>query len=108
MGRTPPQWLDTMSYKDYIEKVMGLDPGVTTYADPVLAAAIGLGCDVTSAYAAQQIAMPGFAFMHTNTNPWHSDTNSFPGGNSVIARYFVKTLNPEAIHGEHTFGGHRE
>jgi spermidine dehydrogenase len=103
-GPDAAQWLDTMSYKDYIEKVMGLDPGVTTYADPVLAAAIGLGCDACSAYSAQQISMPGFAFMHAHVTPWHSVTNSFPGGNSVIARYFVKNLNPEAIHGEHTFG----
>jgi spermidine dehydrogenase len=103
-GPDADRWLDTMSYKDYIEKVMGLDPGVTRYADPVLAAAIGLGCDACSAYSAQQISMPGFAFMHTNAKPWHYVTNSFPGGNSVIARYFIKNLNPEAIYGEHTFG----
>jgi spermidine dehydrogenase len=101
-GNDVGRWLDSMSYKDYIEKVMGLDPGVTRYADPILAAAVGLGCDVTSAYTAQEIQMPGFAFTRKGS-PSHSEYHSFPGGNTCIARYFVKALLPNAIRGSGTF-----
>lgn len=101
-GRDAPQWLDSMSYKDYIEKVMGLDPGVTRYADPIMAAAVGLGCDVISAYTAQELGLPGFAFME-KTHGHASEYHSFPGGNAAIARYFVKALIPVAIHGDRTF-----
>lgn len=102
-GTDVAQWLDTMSYKNYIEKVMGLDPGVTRYADPILAAAIGLGCDAISAYAAQQVSLPGFSFMHPNSGASHSVYHSFPGGNSAIARHFMKALIPNAISGDRTF-----
>jgi hypothetical protein len=33
-------WLDTMTYQDYIEKVMGLPHEVTEYAHPILAAGL--------------------------------------------------------------------
>lgn len=104
------RWLDTMTYKDYLEQVVGLSPQVTRYGDPILAAAIGLGSDVISAYAAYQISMPGFqGFSKDSYYPrrleeispltWHS----FPGGNDGFARYFVKTLVPHGIAGRRTF-----
>ena len=57
-GANPPpgddlaRWLDSMTYQHYLEKILGLGPEVTAYADPILAGAIGLGCDALSAYAA--------------------------------------------------------
>ena len=104
------RWLDTMTYQEYLEKVMGLRPEVTRYIDPVLAAAIGLGCDAISAYAARSVGMPGFqGFSQVMAYPqkweevspltWHS----FPGGNDGFARYFVKALIPEAIQGSRSF-----
>ena len=45
-----PRWLDTMTYEQYLVNVMGLSPQVARYADPILAAAIGLGSDVIAAY----------------------------------------------------------
>ena len=105
--------LDTMTYKAYIENVMGLPAEVTRYADPILAAAVGLGCDALSAYAAHQIGMPGFAGLSGDSNfpiefpiefedvpdtGWHM----FPGGNTGFARYIVKRLVPESIRGGHT------
>ncbi|HEV8129643.1 MAG TPA: FAD-dependent oxidoreductase [Acidobacteriota bacterium] len=103
------RWLDSMTYKDFLEKFLGLDPAVTGYADPILAAAVGLGCDVISAYAAYQIGVPGFQGFTKNSSPprspdevpshtWHM----FPGGNTGFARYFVKALIPAAISGRHT------
>lgn len=103
------RWLDSMTYKDYLEKVLGLDAAVSRYADPILAAAIGLGCDAISAYAAFQIGMPGFqGFAARQSPPQRPDEvpahtwQMFPGGNSGFARYFVKALVPGAIGGGHT------
>jgi spermidine dehydrogenase len=91
-----------MTYKAYIEKVMGLDPQVTRFADPILASGLGLGCDVISAYAAYQISMPGFTGFTGRERPrrleestWHS----FPGGNDGFSRYILKALIPNAIDG---------
>jgi spermidine dehydrogenase len=109
-GDDVPQWLDTMSYEQYLVKVMGLDAQVARYADPILAAALGLGSDVTSAYAAYQISMPGMqGFGRTWPGaPYLADMppstgHSLPGGNDGIARHFIKRLIPEAIQGGEGF-----
>lgn len=93
-------WLDNMSYKDYIEKVMGLDEAVTKYADPVIASAGGMGCDVMSAYTAQLLGMYGVA-MDDPVKP--ENRHSFPGGNDGFARHFIKLLIPDAIGGGKNF-----
>lgn len=109
-GTDSARWLDTMTYQHYLERVMGLPPEVTKYIDPVLAAAVGLGSDALSAYAAQSVGMPGFqSFSNVMAYPrkwnevspltWHS----FPGGNDGFARCFVKALIPEAIEGAPEF-----
>ena len=50
------EWLDTMTYEDYLVKVMGLNPAVgARWADPSMAGGVGLGSDVLSATAAAQI-----------------------------------------------------
>ncbi len=102
------RWLDSMTYKDYLEKFLSLHPAVTGYADPILAAAVGLGCDVISAYAAYQIGVPGFqGFSKQPAEPLPPDEvpshtwHMFPGGNTGFARYFVKALIPAAISGRH-------
>ncbi|MEW6569744.1 MAG: NAD(P)-binding protein [Nitrospirota bacterium] len=95
-------WLDTMTYKEYIEKIMGLRSEVTKYADPIMASSIGLGCDVISAYGAYQIAMPGFQDSmqeRTYRNDWHS----FPGGNDGFTRFLIKKIIPGAIKGRDIF-----
>ena len=109
-GENFERWLDTMTYKDYLEKAMGLDPEVTRYVDPVLAAAVGLGSDAISAYTAYQVAMPGFqGFSRDPYYPSKSEDlspltwHSFPGGNDGFARYFIKALVPSAIEGATTF-----
>jgi spermidine dehydrogenase len=96
------QWLDTMTYGHYIEKVMGLDSQVSRFADPILASGLGLGCDAISAYGAFQISMPGFngftgreRLRRLEESTWHS----FPGGNDGFSRYILKALIPNAIEG---------
>jgi spermidine dehydrogenase len=99
------EWLDSMTYKAYLEKVMGLSPEIARFADPILASGLGLGCDVISAYAAFQVSMPGFQgfsgrgrIRRLEESDWHS----FPGGNDGFSRFIIKALMPEAIAGPAT------
>jgi len=96
-------WLDSMTYKDYLEKILKLDPEITRYADPVLASVVGLGCDVISAYAARQVSMPGFPEFQGHRSLRNSHWHSFPGGNDGFSRYFIKVLIPDAIEGGRKF-----
>ena len=91
--------LDTMSYKDFLEKELGLGQEAATYSDLFLASACGLGSDATSAYAASQLPMSGFMDMP----PPELRRTSFPGGNSGFARHFLKRLMPAAIEGNKSF-----
>lgn len=92
-----------MTYKDYLENVMGLSPEVTRFADPILAAAIGLGCDAISAYAAYQIELPGLRGYLKSEDFSDMTFHSFPGGNDGFARHLIKMLIPGAINGTHRF-----
>lgn len=102
------RWLDTMTYKQYLETAMKLDPAIAEFVSPVMAASMGLGADVISAYGAYQVAMPGFQGFsqgserraRTKDSEWHS----FPGGNDGFSRHFIKKLIPEAIEGKNSFG----
>ena len=94
------QWLDSMTYQEYLEGVLGLDPSVTRYINPLIASGVGLGADCVSAYSCMNIALPGFNGISSySIGPRHS----FPGGNAGFARHFLKRLIPEAINGEDTF-----
>jgi spermidine dehydrogenase len=97
------RWLDSMTYQQYLERILKLDREVTRYADPVLASVVGLGCDVISAYAARQVLMPGFPEFQGHRTLINSHWHSFPGGNDGFSRYFVKALIPDAIEGGKTF-----
>lgn len=99
--------LDTMTYKAYLENVMGVSGDVAAYVDPVLACSVGLGADAISAFAAYQVSMPGFQGLSSegefsarrSDREWHS----FPGGNDGISRHFIKRLIPGAIAGRDAF-----
>lgn len=97
------RWLDSMTYQEYIEQVLRLDPAITRFAHPVLASVLGLGCDAISAYAANQVHMPGFPGFQGNRSLRYSDWHSFPGGNDGFSRSFIKALIPEAIDGGRSF-----
>jgi len=102
-GADYDRWLDSMTYKEYLEKVLKLDPEITRYADPVLASVVGLGCDVISTYAARQVSMPGFPEFQGHRSLRNSHWHSFPGGNDGFTRYLVKALIPAAIEGGRNF-----
>jgi len=104
------RWLDSMTYKEFLEKYVGITrKEVFDYLDPMIAASFpGLGSDVISAYHARYFPGPA-AVWRLADDPeimdWEEDDDaiyvSFPGGNAGIARHIVKTILPEAIEGEH-------
>ena len=111
--RRPPrradwkQWLDSMTYKEFVMNVMGLSDEVFPYLDPLLAAmGTGLGCDVISAYQAYEFVAPGvhayrrYQGLGDPTN--FSYIASFPGGNGALLKYFVRFLIPDAISGDNS------
>lgn len=103
-GEDLDRWLDSMSYKDLLEKIMGCSPRVTEFLDPVLAVSMGgVGADVYSAYSAKLLDMPGTSASYqydANT----ASSYSFPGGNSGLFRHIVKYLVPASIKGGNSFG----
>ncbi len=99
------RWLDSMSYKDLLEKEMGLGSGVAEFVDPILAiSSYGLSSDVISAYAAYLLALPGTTAYGSFDllDPLREVSLSFPGGNSGYLRHIVKYLIPDAIEGGHS------
>ncbi len=101
-GEKTDRWLDTMSYKDYLERELKLGPEGTAQADLFMASAFGLGSDVISAYIARSVLMPGL-LSKQEFEAGSTRRHSFPGGNSGFARYFLKAINCEAIAGENSF-----
>jgi spermidine dehydrogenase len=104
-GKDFERWLDSMSYRQFIEQVMGLGRHVSDYASPILAGAAGLGSDAVSAYAAYAILFPGtINFYPPQVRDFSSyQRHSFPGGNDGFARHFVKKIIPGAIAGDESF-----
>jgi spermidine dehydrogenase len=97
------RWLDGMSYKQFLEEQLGLPHQVTSYADPILASAVGLGCDAISAYGTLSLLMPGVK-AYAGATARYPRLESFPGGNDGFTRYYVKALVPEALPGGHSLG----
>ncbi len=102
-GEDLDRWLDSMSYKELLEDVMGYSPGVTEYFDPILAISMGgVGADVYSAYSAKLLEMPG-TNVHYSFEGNKETGYSFPGGNTGIIRHIVKYLIPDSIEGGKSF-----
>lgn len=99
-GEAFRQKLDSMSYKDFLEKELGFPPECTRMAEPVVGLINGCSPDAVSAFAASQIGMPA-ASRARGRNA--SLPLSFPGGNGAFARFFVKGLIPGAIGGAQEF-----
>ncbi len=88
--------LDTMTYAEYLEREMTLRPEVTRLAAPIVGLINGSAPDAISAFAAQQIGMPGVSRVRSQTGPL---PQSFPGGNAFYAQHFVKWLVPDGYSG---------
>jgi spermidine dehydrogenase len=106
------RWLDSMTYKDYLAQMVGVtQPEVFRYLDPEIACyGTGMGCDSVSALAAKTFLAPAMSTAEElariekrrRTPELNFEPVSFPGGNTAIARYFIKRLIPDAIAGEPT------
>ncbi len=103
-GKDLDRWLDSMSYKDLLEKVLGYSPEVTEYFDPIIAISMGgVGADVYSAYSAKLLEMPGTQARYKYDGSKEVGAYSFPGGNTGIFRHLVKYLIPDSITGGTSF-----
>ena len=94
--------LDSMSYKAYLEQELQLGSRGAAMADLFLASSFGLGSDAVSAWVARDVMMPG-ALSQEQADQDMGRRESFPGGNSGFARYFLKHIIPAAISGEPVF-----
>jgi len=108
--REPPrredwqQWLDSMTYQQFITDVMGIRSDVASYLNPVMATmGCGLGADVASAYSAYRFLQPGVnaydryqGVGDVSDRVWLA---SWPGGNTGQLRYIVKNIIPGAFPG---------
>jgi spermidine dehydrogenase len=113
--RTPPvredwdKWLDSMTYREFLLKVAevpaNLIDEVCRFFDPIVACmGCGLGADVISAYSAYNFLMPGVIAYSRYQNGGADPTDSvylatFPGGNTYIAKRFLKLAKPDALSG---------
>ena len=94
-GESEAAWLDSMSFEDLATRHLGVGADVLSY--------VTLGMCITgpkvSAYGAQ--SFPGIGRFAENSDGARFGDRfvSFPGGNTTILRYFVKSLFPGAIAG---------
>ena len=87
--------LDTISYKDYLEGELQLDPQVTKFVEPVIGLICGASPDAVCARAGHNLVIP-------TSSPGGI---SYPGGNTTFGRHLVRALIPEAIPAEFSFAG---
>jgi len=97
------RWLDSMSYKELLEDVMGFSSKVTDYFDPILAISMGgVGADAYSAYSAKLLEMPG-TNIHYKFEHGEETSHSFPGGNTGLIRHIVNYLIDDSIESGNSF-----
>ena len=108
--RTPPdrkdwnEYLDSMTYQDFLTNVVGVSKDVCPYISPVAASmGCGLGCDVISAAQAYEFILPGaiaYKRLHHMGDPTdYIHLAGLPGGNAGVLRHFVKKMIPGALPG---------
>jgi spermidine dehydrogenase len=96
------QYLDSMTYLDYLKRHVGVGEEVTGYLNPVMACmGCGLGADVVSALSAFNFMAPGVInYARDMKKGLLSDPSdqfylvSLPGGNASIARRLVQKIIP--------------
>ena len=99
-------WLDSVTYKEYVEEHLGFSSYVTRHADVILAGSVGLGSDVLSANCARGLGMPvkgGNTVQESTSGPSNWVRHSLPGGNDGFSRHFVKKIIPNGIEGSYTY-----
>jgi spermidine dehydrogenase len=82
--------LDTLTYRDYLEKVCGYDAAVTRMVEPIIGLLAGVSTDAASARLGRQLVQ----------DPTRPMALSFPGGNSPFPRALLRALLPTALPGK--------
>jgi spermidine dehydrogenase len=82
--------LDTLTYKDYLEKVCGYDPAVTRMVEPIVGLLSGVSTDAACARLGRQLVEA----------PDRAMAVSFPGGNSPFPRALLRGLLPDSLPGK--------
>jgi spermidine dehydrogenase len=84
------RYLDTLTYKDYLERIRGYDPAVTRLVEPIVGLLSGVSADAASARLGRQLV----------ESPDRPMALSFPGGNSPFPRALLRGLLPAALPGK--------
>lgn len=92
-GGNDEKHLDTITYKAYIERELGLSPEVTKFVEPIVGLICGASPDAVCARAGHYLVRP----MNSPA------TISFPGGNTTFARHLVRSLIPDSMSGDLSF-----
>jgi spermidine dehydrogenase len=90
IGEAESRHLDTLTYKDYLEKVCGYDPAVTRMVEPIVGLLSGVSTDAACARLGRQLVEA----------PDRAMAVSFPGGNSPFPRALLRGLVPDSLPGK--------
>ena len=82
--------LDTLTYKDYLEKVCAYDPAVTAMVEPIVGLLSGVSTDAACARLGRQLVEAPDGAMAV----------SFPGGNSPFPRALLRGLLADSLPGK--------
>jgi spermidine dehydrogenase len=82
--------LDTLTYKEYLEKICGYDPAVTRMVEPVVGLLSGVSTDAACARLGRQLVEA----------PDRAMAVSFPGGNSPFPRALLRGLLTDSLPGK--------
>ena len=82
--------LDTITYREYLEKVRGYDAAVTRLVEPIVGLLAGVSTDAACARLGRQLVQ----------DPTRPLALSFPGGNSPFPRALLRALLPTALAGQ--------
>jgi spermidine dehydrogenase len=89
VSETENRYLDTLTYREYLEKVRGYDAAVTRMVEPIVGLLAGVSTDAACARLGRQLVQ----------DPSRPMALSFPGGNSPFPRALLRALLPAALPG---------
>lgn len=90
VGDAESRYLDTLTYRDYLENVRGFDPAVTQMVEPIVGLLAGVSTDAACARLGRALV----------EDPSRALTLSFPGGNAPFPRALLRDLIPAALPGD--------
>jgi spermidine dehydrogenase len=90
VSETENRYLDTLTYREYLEKVRGYDTAVTRMVEPIVGLLAGVSTDAACARLGRQLVQ----------DPRRPMALSFPGGNSPFPRALLRALLPAALPGQ--------